>query len=100
MLAQALGRLVHSSPTVRKCLRELQSICGTNMILPASFIPSYRLTISDEPFASGGCGGVYRGTLDGSKVCVKRVRLHAIDDQSKSTKVCSLPIVHCDHPIS
>ena len=70
-------------------MRELQNICGTKMMLPASFTPSYRLTISHEPFASGGYGDLYHGTLDGSKVSVKRVRLHAIDDQSKSAKVCS-----------
>lgn len=61
------------------------------MILPASFTPSYRLTINPELSASGGCGDVRHGTLDGSKVRVKHVRMHAIDDQSKAAKVCFLP---------
>jgi len=30
---------------------------------------------------------VYEGTLDGSKVCVKRVRVYSRDGQTKSTKV-------------
>ena len=59
------------------------------MILPASFTPLHRLTTSNEPFASGGCGDVYRGILDGSKVCVKRVRVYAINDQGKAAKVRS-----------
>ena len=35
----------------------------------------YILTVSPHPFASGGFGEVYRGTLDGSPVCVKRLRV-------------------------
>ena len=38
-------------------------------------INSHLLTISPHPFASGGFGEVYRGTLDGSPVCVKRLRV-------------------------
>ena len=60
-------------------------------MLPASLTALYRLTTSYEPFASGGCGDVYHGILDGSKVCVKRVRLYAIDDQGKAIEVRSPP---------
>ena len=60
-------------------------------MLPASFTPLYHLTTSHEPFASGGCGDVYHGTLDGSKVCIKRVREYSIDDQRKAAKVCFPP---------
>ena len=60
-------------------------------MLPASFTSSYRLTVGNEPFASGGCGDVYHGTLDGSKVCVRRARVYATDDQSEAAKVRSRP---------
>ena len=58
------------------------------MILPASYACSSRLIISPKPFASGGHGDVYQGTLDGSNVCVKRLRVYAGDDQSQASKVC------------
>ena len=38
-------------------------------------IHSHLLTVNPHPFASGGFGEVYRGTLDGSPVCVKRLRV-------------------------
>ena len=39
-----------------------------------------------DPFASGGYGDVYEGTLDGSRVCIKRVRVYARDGPKKATK--------------
>ena len=94
--AQALGSLIPSSATFRKCLRELRNICGDRMILPASYACSSRLIIRPKPFASGGHGDVYQGTLDDvyqgtlddSNVCVKRLRVYAGDDQSQASKVC------------
>ena len=56
---------------------ELRSICGTGATLPTSYtIPSHRLDVDSEPFASGGFGDVYHGTLDGSNICIKRVRVY------------------------
>ena len=65
------------------------------MILPSSYIVSSSLTVGSEPFAAGGCGDVYRGTLDRSEVCVKRVRMYSKDGADKPKKVCfrgSLPV--------
>ncbi|KAF9642287.1 kinase-like protein [Thelephora ganbajun] len=81
-----LGALDPSSPTSRKCLRELKSICGTRKILPTSYTISHPLNISPDPFARGGFGDVYQGILDGSKVCIKRVRVYTQDDPQKATK--------------
>ena len=71
---QALDLLEPSSNAFRKCSRELERICGANGILPTSRMPSSQsLNIDAEPFASGGFSRVFRGTLDGSRVCIKRI---------------------------
>ena len=85
--AQALDDLDPSGAAFRKCLRELRSVCGTRGILPTSYTLSpHLLNIDPDPFASGGYGDVYGGTLDGSRVCIKRVRVYARDGPKKATK--------------
>ena len=58
---------------------------------------SHRLNIGPHPFASGGYGDVYEGTLDVSRVSIKRVRVYTQDDPKQATKVCyysvALPIL-------
>jgi hypothetical protein len=72
--AQALDNLDPSCPASRKCIRELRSICGTQTILPTSHLISPDLlSVDSHPFTSGGFGEVYRGTLDDTAVCVKRL---------------------------
>jgi len=86
--AQALGEFDPSGPTFRKCLRELRSLCGARGILPTSYIlSSHPLNINRHPFASGGFSDVYHGVLDGSRVCIKRVRVYYRDGPGKATKV-------------
>ena len=49
-------------------------------MLPTSYtLPSQLLEIDSMPFGSGGSGDVYMGTLDGSKVCVRRIRKYIQD---------------------
>jgi len=85
---QALGALDPSSPASRKCLRELRSICGARAVLPTSYtLSSDTLNIGPDPFASGGYGDVYQGTLNGSTVSVKRVRVYLQDGPQKVAKV-------------
>jgi hypothetical protein len=58
------------------------------MILPTSYALSPSLLNTDpRPVASGGSGDVYKGSLDGSEVCIKRVRIYAKDGPMKATKV-------------
>ena len=58
------------------------------MTLPTSCrILSHLLTVNSHPFASGGFGEVYRGTLDGSPVCVKRLRAVTEDALPVATQV-------------
>ena len=45
------------------------------------------LNVSPEPFTSGGFGDVYEGTLDGSRVCVKRIRVYTQDGPQKAARV-------------
>ena len=88
-LAQVLDGLNPSSPAFRKCLRELRRICGARGILPTSYtLSSHLLAMGPEPFASGGYGDVYDGTLDGSRVCVKRIRMYSRDGPGNAAKVC------------
>ena len=73
---QALDCLDPSSSASRKCLRELRTICGTRMTLPTSYSLPFPLPKSDDlPLTNGGSCDVYRVTLPGLEVCVKRVRV-------------------------
>ena len=84
---EALDSLDPASPVFRKCLRELRNICGTRLILPTSHtLSASLLNIDSQPIASGGPGDVYEGTFNGSKVCVKRVRVYSKDSPGKATK--------------
>ena len=88
-LAQALDGLEPSSEAYRKCMHELRTICGTNGILPTSFASLSQLQYtSPEPFAEGARGEVFHGTLDGSKVCIKRIKVYTKDSPEKAMKVC------------
>ena len=86
---QALDALDPSCLTFRKCLLELRSVCRAKGTLPTSYtIPSHLLNIGPNPFASGGFGDVYHGTLNDLKVSIKRVRIYDKDGPGKATKVC------------
>ncbi|KAF9642914.1 kinase-like protein [Thelephora ganbajun] len=101
-LDKTLDDLDRSSAASRKCLRELRSICGTKAILPTSYTLSTDfLKIDPVPFAIGGFGDVYCGTLNGSSVCIKRVRVYASDAPKKAIKpFCREAAVwkHLTHP--
>ena len=58
------------------------------MILPTSYTLSPSLLKTDrQPLTSGSSGDIYEGTLNGSKVCVKRVRIYSKEGPEKATKV-------------
>jgi len=60
------------------------------MILPPSYtLSSDLLEIHPNPFGSGSGGDVYHGTLDGSKIRIKRVRGYTQDELQDCAKVCS-----------
>lgn len=58
------------------------------MILPTLHtLSSLVLNISCHPVTLGGSGDIYEGTLNGSRVCVKRVRVYSKEGPEKATKV-------------
>ena len=70
-------------------MRELKRICGARGILPASYtLSSDIVNIGPDPFASGGYGDIYQGTLDNATVCIKRVRVYTQEGPQKAIKVC------------
>ncbi|KAF9645725.1 kinase-like protein [Thelephora ganbajun] len=101
-LDKTLDRLGPSSPAFRKCLRELRSICGARATLPTAYtLPFDLITVGPIPFASGGSGDVYKETLNGSTVCVKRVRVSTQDDLAAAAKIfCQEAVMwkHLKHP--
>ena len=69
-------------------------MCATHTTLPTSYtIPSHLLTVDSYAFASGGFGDVYRGTLSGLPVCVKRLRVATPEDIAVSYQHCHSPYV-------
>ena len=59
-------------------------------MLPTSYTLSLsHLNIGRQPVIWGDSDDVYEGTLDGSRVCVKRVRVYSKDipKKTKTTKV-------------
>ena len=71
----------------------------TNGILPTSFYLSPDLlNTASHPFASGGYGDMSEGTLDGSKVRIKRVRVYTRDDTQEAINVrfdvVAFPVCH------
>jgi len=88
MPLEVLDGLDPSCPAFRKCLRELRKICGTCGVLPTSYIlTTDPLDIGPEPVDSGGFGDVYRGTLNGLPVCIKRVRAYTKHGPERAVKV-------------
>ena len=86
--AQALDCLDPSTAASRKILRELRTICGVRGMLPTSYtLSSDLLNISPDPFAAGVYGDVYEGSLDGSRVCIKRVKAYVQDGPQKAARV-------------
>ena len=51
--------------------------------MPSSHILKTHL----QPFACGGFGDVYHGTLNGEKVCIKHIRVYTEDMSGKAIKV-------------
>ena len=80
-------------------MRELRHICSVTRTLPTSCAPqSQDLQIGQHAVASGGSGDIYEGTLDGTKVCAKRIRVYANSNSGGPPEVRSLrphPRTYC-----
>ena len=85
--SQTLGGLDPSGAAFRKCLREFRDICGRGILPTSCTLSSHLLNMRSELFDSGGYGDVYKGSLDGSNVCIKRIRVYTKDGPEKAMKV-------------
>jgi hypothetical protein len=86
--SQALDDLDPASSAFRKCLHELRHVCNTGTIFPLPYTLSpLDLAVCHQPVASGDSCGVYEGSLNGSRVCVKRVRIYTKDGPKKAIQV-------------
>ena len=71
---QILGTSDSTSPLFRTCLRELRRICGIYRTLPLPYmVPDSLLDIDPGPISRGFYGDVHRGSLNNSRVRVKRL---------------------------
>ena len=72
----------------RKCLHVLQKICRSRRVLPSTYEVSGKLSFSTMGVvAYGGFCDVYKGSLGGADVCVKRLRVSNTGDQANIKKV-------------
>ena len=75
-------------PCFAESRHELRTICYAKAVLPTSYmLSSHHLNSDSLLFASGGYGDVYQGTLDGMKVCTKRVHVYTQDTPQNTAKV-------------
>jgi hypothetical protein len=87
-IRQVLHTLDPTIPVFRKCLGLLGWVCGTRGLLPKSCtISGTRLNTGDQPFASGALADMHEGILNGSKVCVEKVRMYSKGDPRKVNRV-------------
>ena len=89
-LAQALSIIHSTNPaSFRKCLLELRTICSSRNILPQSYTHLGSPPSTHKwPIAARGACDVYEGSIDNSKVCVKRLRIYSSDGPEKAKHVC------------
>ena len=65
----------------RRCLRLLRKICSSWMVLPPTYVLSGKLSVpATQPVAFGGFSDIFKGTLSGESVCVKRLRISTTGD--------------------
>ena len=85
---QILGVLDSRSSPFRKCLRVLQKVCSSRMILPSTYEVSGELSLtSTQPVAFGGFCDVHKGSLGGADVCIKRLRISTTGDRAAVRRV-------------
>lgn len=81
-IPQALNTIPTSDDVFRQCLRKLRAICGCHTTLPSSHTVSGDLKkLGDQPVACGGFADVWEGSLGGSRVCIKVLRVSLNDGQ-------------------
>ena len=92
-LPQIVDGLDHTSSSFRKGLHTLRKICSSRTILPPTYELSEKLSFqTTQIVAFGGFCDVYKGSLAGADVCVKRLRISTTGGQEAVKKVPHLYI--------
>lgn len=75
-------------------------MCGSQKILPQSHIlqDDFVLNTAEFPIASRGSCDVYEGLLNGSKVCIKRLRVYSVEGP-KDVKRVGYQYYHLSAPV-
>ena len=74
--AQILGVAPIVDDVFQRCLHKLRAICSRHAILPSSCTISGHLArVGDSPVALGGFSDVWEGLHNGTRVCIKHLRV-------------------------
>ena len=88
---QILDNLDNRGSPFRKCLRLLQKICGSRAVLPSTYkVSDELLATTTLPAAFGGFCDVYKGTLSGENVCIKRLGTESTRGRGPLSTSCLL----------
>ena len=75
-IVQILDAAPMADDVFRRCLHKLKTICSRHAILPSSYtIVGDLARTGNDPVAFGGFSDVWEGTYNGSKVCIKHLRV-------------------------
>jgi hypothetical protein len=75
-ISQILDVTPNTDDVFRRCLHKLRTICGHHAVLPSSYTISGDLSrLGDDPVDLGGFSDVWKGSHNGSNVCIKSLRL-------------------------
>ena len=73
---QILGVAQITDEILQQCLLKLRTICINHGILPSSYIITNDLArVGEDPVAFGDFSNVWEGIYNGSKVCIKCLRV-------------------------
>ena len=85
---QTLANLQPNSSAYFACWLELREICGNYKLWPQSYVLSAPdLEVAERPFASIGPYDAHEGLLNGSKVCVKQLRMYSVEGPKDDKRV-------------
>lgn len=73
---QILDGLDRAGSPFREGLHVLQEICGSRAVLPATYDMPDKLSLNTNWVASDGSSAIYKGSLGGADVRIKRLRTY------------------------
>ncbi|KAF9643102.1 kinase-like protein [Thelephora ganbajun] len=101
-LDSTLDGLDRTGTSFRECLHALQKVCSSRMILPSVYEVLTTLSSNaGRTLAYGRLSNIYGGSLDGTDVAVKRLRIPTTGDRATVKQaLCREAVVwkHVDHP--